>query len=192
MNLPKDIYFIFGGHFLTNKKKNETNYSFLFLQMVLKLQELALRLVPTQDVIEHNITHLLGHQNRFLQDFSIHPVKPIDEYFFSALLDTGNTSLFWMMKFVNKQIHHLPFNTAVLACWQEYYMARRSLMAFAMRTHWDKVLMLVYTIDYGEKNRMTNNIFHQKRSYRWTQEDWEFVSTLHLEQLFYISSNYVY
>lgn len=161
--------------------------------MVLPLQQLALRLVSTQDVIENNLFHLMGHPgNRFLHDFCTHPVKPIDEYFFSALLDTGNTSLFWMMRFVNKQIHRLPCNTVVLACWQEYYIAHRSLLVFAMRTHWNKVVMLVYTIAKEEKKNMTSNLFNQKRSHRWTQEDWDFVSTLQLEQLFSISSKYVY
>lgn len=159
--------------------------------MVASLQQLALRWVPTEDIMEHNLVHLVGHQNRFFQDLCSHPIQPIDQYFFSTLLDPGNTSFFWMMKFINRQIHRLPLNIAMLACWQEYYWGHHSLIAFAMRTHWDKVVLFVYTIDYKDKSRMTDNVFHQKQSHRWTQEDWDFVSTLRLERLFYISSNYV-
>lgn len=159
--------------------------------MITSLEQLALRLVPTQDIMEINLEHVLGFQNRFIRDLSNHPIEPIDEYFFSTLLDPGNTSFFWMMKFINKKIHRLPLNIAMLACWQEYYMAHRSLVAFAMRTHWDKVIIFVYTIDYKDKERITDNVFNQKRSHQWTKEDWDFISTLTLERLFYISSNYV-
>jgi hypothetical protein len=160
--------------------------------MVLPLQQLALRMVPTRDMMEHNLSHLMGHHNRFIKDIFDHPIRPIDEYFFSVLLDTGNTSLFWMMKFINKQIHRLPLNIAMLACWQEYYRPHRSLLAFAMRTHWDKVLMFVYTISKKENNKLTDKIFNQNHSYQWVQEDWDFVSKLQLERLFYISSQYIY
>lgn len=159
--------------------------------MVLLLQQLALRQVPTHYILENNLEHLLGFHNRLMKDLSKYPIEPIDEYFFSALLDPGNTSFFWMMKFINRQIHRLPLNTAILACWQEYYKEHRSLIAFAMRTHWDKVVIFVYTIDYKEKTRITDNVFKQKRSHRWTKEDWDFISMLTLERLFYISSNYV-
>ena len=159
--------------------------------MVSSLQQIALRSVPTHEILESNLEHLLGFQNRFIKDFRNHPIGPIDEYFFSTLLDQGNTSFFWMMKFVNRQIHHLPLNVAMLACWQEYYMAHRSLVGFAMRTHWNKVVIFVYTIACKDKCRMTDNLFNQKRSHQWTKEDWDFVSTLQLERLFYISSNYV-
>ncbi len=159
--------------------------------MVFPLQLLAVRLVPTDYIIQNNLEHLLGFQNRFIKDLSNYSIEPIDEYFFSALLDPGNTSFFWMMKFINKQIHRLPLNIAMLACWQEYYTGHSSLLAFAMRTHWDKVVIFIYTIDYKEKGKITENLFNQKRSYRWTNEDWNFISILRLERLFYISSNYV-
>lgn len=162
----------------------------LFFQMIPTLQQLAFRLVPTYDVLETNLIHQFGFQNRFVQDLLQHPIDPIHEYFLSALLDSGNTSLFWMMKFINRQIHRLPFNTIILACWQEYYRERRCLMAFAMRTHWNKVVMFVYTLHYDDKKKMTKKIFNQKPSHQWTQEDWEFVSILHLEQLFSILSQY--
>jgi hypothetical protein len=158
--------------------------------MVLSLQQLTLRLVPTHDMIESNLGHLLGFQNRFLKDLSSHPMEPIDDYFFSTLLDYGNTSFFWMMKFVNRQIHRLPINIAMLACWQEHYKTHRSLVVFSMRTHWDKVVMFVYTINNKQKNKIPNNLLDQKRSDRWTPEDWDFLCTLTLERLFYISSNY--
>ena len=158
--------------------------------MVFPLQLLAVRLVPTDYIIQNNLEHLLGFQNRFIKDLSNYSIEPIDEYFFSALLDPGNTSFFWMMKFINRQIHRLPFNTIILACWQEYYRERRCLMAFAMRTHWNKVVMFVYTLHYDDKKKMTKKIFNQKPSHQWTQEDWEFVSILHLEQLFSILSQY--
>lgn len=155
------------------------------------LQQLALHLVPTEQVLERNLLHLIGFHNRFIQDFLNYQVEPMDEYFFSALLDTGNTSLFWMMKFINRQIHRLPFNVAMLACWQEYYRANQSLVAFAMRTHWDKVVLFVYTMPSREKNTMTKNIFQQKKSFQWTKEDWDFVSTLIFNRHFYISSRYI-
>lgn len=159
--------------------------------MVSSLQQLALRWVPTHHLMGRNIEHLLGFQNRFIKDLSSRPIEPIDDYFFSTLLDHGNTSFFWMMKFINRQIHRLPLNIAMLACWQEYYRSHHSLIAFAMRTHWDKVVIFVYTINYKENNKITDNLFHQKRSHRWTPEDWDFISTLILERMFYISSNYV-
>lgn len=159
--------------------------------MISSLQQLALRLVPTEHILETNLEHLLGFQNRFIKDLSNYPIEPIDEYFFSRLLNPGNTSFFWMMKFIHRQIHRLPLNITMLACWQEHYREHRSLIAFAMRTQWDKVVIFVYTMDYQEKGRITDNVFKQKQSHRWTQKDWDFVSTLTLERMFYISSNYV-
>ena len=92
--------------------------------VVLSLQQLALRMVPTYDLLKQKLEvgHLFGFQNRFIKDLSSHPAQPIGDYFISTLLDPGNTSFFWMMKFINRQIHRLPLNTAMLACWQEYYM----------------------------------------------------------------------
>lgn len=158
--------------------------------MVPTLQQSVLHLVPTKKIIQHNLIHLLGYNHRFIQDIVIHPTGHIDDYFFSILLDPGNTSFFWMIKFMNKQIHRLRLNEAILACWQEHYTDETSLVVFAMRTDWCKVMMFIYTIDKKKQKNITNNIFKQKKTHKWTEKDWRFVSTLTFEKMFYISSDY--
>lgn len=157
--------------------------------MVPSLQQLALRLVPTHDLIHSNLTHLLGFENRLLKDICHRPITPIDEHFLSTMLDPGNTSFFWMMEFINRKIHHLPLNTAVFACWQEYSHNYQSMVVFAMRTHWDKVVLFVYHTQ--EKDHVPDRLFRQTRSDQWTEEDWSFLSRLRWKHQFYISSNYV-
>lgn len=156
--------------------------------MIPSLQQLALRVVPTHRIFRKNLGHLFGLHNRLVKDLSSHPITPIDDHFLSLVMDPQDTSFFWMMEFINRRIHRLPLNVAVLACWQEYYMGYKSLVAFGMRTHWDRVVIFVYSTK--DKERITDNLFHQKKSYEWEDSDWEFISTLQLERLFFISSRY--
>jgi len=158
--------------------------------MALPLQQLLLHIVPTKQIIAANLVHLLGNNNRFIHDLTNHPPQPIDEYFLSAILDTGNTSLFWLQAFIHKHIHRLPINEAMLACWQEYYTECESLCAFAMRTDRDKIAFFIYTFNYKENNQqITDNLFNKKRSFSWSKEDWDFISNnLGFERFFYISS----
>ena len=163
------------------------------MTIIPSLQQLALRWVSTEDIVRSNLTHLLGFENRLVQDFCHYPIEPMDSYFLSAFLDPSNTSFFWMMQFVNKKIHRLHLNAAMLACWQEYYRPNQtSLLVFAMRIDFKTVAMFVYTMNYREKVHMTENIFNQKCSDRWTGEDWQFLLTfLQFKRLFTISSQYI-
>jgi len=159
--------------------------------MVLTLQQLLLRIVPTKQIINANMAHLLGDKNRIINDFIKHSPQPIDEYFLSVILDTGNTSLYWFQIFIHRHIHHLPLNVAMLACWQEYYTNCHSLCVFAMRTEWDKVVLFVYTFNYKENpyQTITDNLLNKKKSFKWLEEDWDFIHNhLEFQRFFYISS----
>lgn len=161
---------------------------FIF-KMVSSLQQIILRKLPTKNIISSNLIHLLGFQNRFVSDFINHQPQPIDEYFLSAILDTGNTSFFWLQTFIHRHIHRLPLNVAMLACWQGNYTEYESLLVFAMRTDNDKVALFVY--NQLKDDQITNNIFNQKKSCKWLKEDWDFINNhLEFEKFFYISSLY--
>lgn len=154
------------------------------------LQQIALEYVDTHTILQSNLQHLLGVQNRFVRDLQRNDIGPIDEYFLSTILDIKHTSFFWMTRFINKQIHRLKMNTAVMACWQEYYTPGLCLMVFAMRINFNQVAMFIYTISSNMKHMIPNKVLEQKKTDKWTPDEWRFLDELQLESIFSIKSEF--
>lgn len=113
-------------------------------KMVPTLQELLIRVVPTRDMIQNNLIHLLGLHNRFVKDLMHSKMESIQQWFICFLMDEENSSFFWFSEFVRHKIHLLELNQAVFVGYQEAYKKNYSMNMFAMRVSTEKVILFVY------------------------------------------------
>lgn len=161
------------------------------------LQQLLFQKIPMETLLENNLIHLFGPNNRFVMDYmNSANHQAICAYFLRSLLDQGNTSFYWVLRFFNKKIHHLPMNTVVCACWQEHYSRDMSMIGFAMRTDSNHVAILIYTMPKKQGKTLivplnTHSILNQTYSHDWTNDDWTFISTLTFDHAFVVSSRQI-
>lgn len=158
------------------------------------LQQALLSVVPTHEIFRCNLKHLLGKNNRFVEDLSRHRLQDIPQWFLCLLLDTGDTSFHWFSGFIHKKAHYLQNNRAMFVGFQERCHKKNSCMnMFAMRVSVSHIVVFVYMDPYIKKGGiyyqryLPENIMNNL-SDRWGEDDWGCLSMMELECMFTIQS----
>lgn len=163
-------------------------------QIKMMLQKMLLDIVPTEDILKCNLSHLLGMRNRFVRDMEDQPMGLMPTWFMRWLFDTGNTSFYWFRRFVLQCIHLLRLNRVVCVGHQEKYKDNCSMNIFAMRVSRDVVVIFVYSSPNIQKNGMLcynvlpDNIMAKVQSDKWGPSDWDYCAQLKLDCMFQIQS----
>lgn len=120
--------------------------------MVPKLQSLMLQIVPTVDIVENNLTHLL-HPTTSCLAIEMDQSGLIPQWFLCQLLDAGNTLYFCFYQFIHKKAHRLPMNEHIHFGHQESHCKEKcSMEMFAMRVSRTEVVVYIYSNPYVEKH----------------------------------------
>lgn len=159
------------------------------------LQEMLLKIVPTQDIINVGLVHVLGPKNRIAQDLVKCSLDPIPQWFLRMLLDTGDTLFYWFRSFIKHKMKRLLLNRIMFVGDIQKYRNdnSHSVNTFAMRVDTDSVILFVYSTPkklcedgiYRTENA-TSNLKNQKHSNEWADEDWDFLRPMVLQCAFVV------
>lgn len=116
------------------------------------LQSLLLRIVPTAEIVENNLIHMLSPvTSRFAQEMD--QCGSIPQWLLCQLLDAGNTSYFCFHQFIHGKAHRLPLNKYVKIGHQESHDKQNcSMEMYAMRVSMKEVFIYIYSNPYVDKH----------------------------------------